>query len=604
MRFILASIVFALLLCCGKHSQAQISPGDLAEVHAQLEGISNCTKCHTLGSKVSNEKCLQCHTEVSARIKSQKGYHSSVPVSGKACVSCHNDHHGKKFQIIRFNPESFDHLFAGYKLQGAHAKQECKKCHKPENISVPAIKNKKFTYLGLSTNCGSCHTDYHQNTLSLTCSNCHGFDNFKPAVNFIHNSAKFKLSGKHVDVPCVKCHKITVLKGLKFQEFTGIPFQGCVNCHDDPHNNKFGKLCSDCHVVESFQDIKGNSKIDHSKTNFKLEDKHQQVACKSCHKGNISDPVKHSKCLDCHPDFHKAQFEKQGVNQDCSVCHDTKGFNNTSFTTGRHKETNYALEGKHLDVDCLKCHKKSDTWNFRNLGKQCKDCHNDYHEKQFVNQGGVQDCADCHNVAGFSNANYTIEQHDKGNFQLKGAHLATPCNACHLKNNKWAFRDIGKKCKDCHQDIHQNSIDIKYYPDHSCESCHNPEEWASIAYDHSQTNFKLSGVHATTPCRKCHFENKPGGQTEQRFAGLPQDCNGCHTDNHNHQFDENGKTECIKCHSSEAWTIKDFDHNKTGFKLDGRHEHVPCNKCHVPVKEQQITYVLYKIKDTRCESCH
>ena len=35
---------------------AQISPGDLAKVHSQLEGMTNCTKCHTLGDKVSNDK--------------------------------------------------------------------------------------------------------------------------------------------------------------------------------------------------------------------------------------------------------------------------------------------------------------------------------------------------------------------------------------------------------------------------------------------------------------------------------------------------------------------------------------------------------------------
>ena len=32
----------------------QISPGELAKVHLQLEGMSNCTQCHILGKKVSN----------------------------------------------------------------------------------------------------------------------------------------------------------------------------------------------------------------------------------------------------------------------------------------------------------------------------------------------------------------------------------------------------------------------------------------------------------------------------------------------------------------------------------------------------------------------
>ncbi|MCX6283385.1 MAG: hypothetical protein NTW31_04010 [Bacteroidetes bacterium] len=61
---------------------AQISPGQLASVHSNLEGISNCTHCHTLGDKVTNDKCLSCHTELKARLDLHKGYHASseVPV--------------------------------------------------------------------------------------------------------------------------------------------------------------------------------------------------------------------------------------------------------------------------------------------------------------------------------------------------------------------------------------------------------------------------------------------------------------------------------------------------------------------------------------------
>ncbi len=42
---------------------AQISPGKLSKAHAHLEGVANCTQCHTLGKKVSNEKCMACHSE-------------------------------------------------------------------------------------------------------------------------------------------------------------------------------------------------------------------------------------------------------------------------------------------------------------------------------------------------------------------------------------------------------------------------------------------------------------------------------------------------------------------------------------------------------------
>jgi uncharacterized paraquat-inducible protein A len=52
---------------------AQISPGDLSIPHTHLEGISNCTQCHVLGNKISNDKCLDCHKEIQERISFQKG---------------------------------------------------------------------------------------------------------------------------------------------------------------------------------------------------------------------------------------------------------------------------------------------------------------------------------------------------------------------------------------------------------------------------------------------------------------------------------------------------------------------------------------------------
>ena len=54
-------------------SQAQISPGDLSASHSELEGMANCTKCHVLGGKVANDKCLDCHKELKARIDQKKG---------------------------------------------------------------------------------------------------------------------------------------------------------------------------------------------------------------------------------------------------------------------------------------------------------------------------------------------------------------------------------------------------------------------------------------------------------------------------------------------------------------------------------------------------
>ncbi len=187
-RKIIGLIALFLFFSCNGFSQ--ISPGDLAAPHAHLEGMSNCTQCHILGEKVSNDKCLKCHSELKSRIDQQKGYHSSSVIKGKECVSCHSDHHGRNFEIVRIVYDKFDHDQTGYELLGAHAKKECKDCHKPEFITDQEVKKKKKTYLGLGTECLSCHPDYHQKTLSTDCASCHTFEAFKPASKFDHSKGK------------------------------------------------------------------------------------------------------------------------------------------------------------------------------------------------------------------------------------------------------------------------------------------------------------------------------------------------------------------------------------------------------------------------------
>src|SRR5512142_1623167 len=100
---------------------AQISPGDLAKPHESLEGITNCTKCHELGAKITGAKCLDCHSEIKERITQSKGYHASKEVAGKQCFSCHSDHHGKDFNLVRMNHSEFDHRLTGFELSQPHA---------------------------------------------------------------------------------------------------------------------------------------------------------------------------------------------------------------------------------------------------------------------------------------------------------------------------------------------------------------------------------------------------------------------------------------------------------------------------------------------------
>ncbi|MCC6726954.1 MAG: hypothetical protein IT258_20805, partial [Saprospiraceae bacterium] len=45
--------------------------------------MSNCTQCHDLGDKVSNNKCLACHKEIKSLVDKKRGYHASKDVKAQ-----------------------------------------------------------------------------------------------------------------------------------------------------------------------------------------------------------------------------------------------------------------------------------------------------------------------------------------------------------------------------------------------------------------------------------------------------------------------------------------------------------------------------------------
>lgn len=529
-RSVFTLFVLHFLLLTHISILGQISPGDLAEPHSHLEGMSNCTKCHTLGEKVSNTKCLDCHKVLAERISNNKGYHSSVEIAGKDCITCHSDHHGRKFQMIRFDKEQFNHDLTGYNLEGKHLKVECTKCHNTNNIVDNEVAKKDYTYLGLSQNCISCHIDKHENTLGKDCKSCHGYNGFKPAALFNHDNSQYKLKGKHKDVACGKCHKDIVVNNKTIKQYTNIDHTSCINCHTDVHSNKFGNDCARCHTEISFTSIITTSKFNHSLTDYKLTGMHINVSCTKCHKGKLTDPVKHKRCIDCHDDFHTGQL----------------------------------LTG-----------------------------------------GNVTDCKECHTTSGFAGSSYTIEKHNLSSFQLAGSHLATPCFVCHKKSNVWQFKNIGTRCADCHDDIHANSINEKYYPDKTCTVCHNENRWSDITFDHDITGYQLEGHHKLVSCKKCHFKPVENNSFIQNFRSLDENCTTCHQDIHLGQFkSESTEIVCMKCHQYKDWQPTKFNHNETLFPLDGKHINVACNKCHKEEILDNKKYKVYKIKDFKCEDCH
>ena len=517
-------LLFSLLIWM-QPANAQISPGDLAEVHAHLEGLSNCTKCHTLGEKVTDEKCLDCHTAIKFLIDNDRGYHVSKDVKGKQCYECHNDHHGRNFQIIRFDPDTFNHVLAGYPLEGAHAEQDCKSCHKKDFIDNSDLLKKDFTWLGLEQSCLTCHADYHQGTLAASCIDCHSYEHFSPAPGFDHAKTNFQLMGKHAETDCVECHDITERNGEKFQVFNGVPHESCTNCHEDVHDNKFGQNCTLCHNETSFHQINDLTNIDHDLTDFPLEGKHQVVDCRDCHQADYLEPMPYYRCLDCHEDYHGGQFIKEGKNMDCSACHSVEGFQGSSFTIDRHNETRFPLAGAHMATPCFVCHKTESEWVFRDIGLDCIDCHENIHEGHISEKYYPDNqCTACHDVSRWRNVGF---DHNKTDFELEGAHAEQTCRDCHFDDQKeQRFKNLGTHCTECHQDIHYNQFDENGITE--CIGCHGFNDWAAEKFDHNNTRFKLEGKHKGVACEKCHFETETDNKIFIQYKMERFKCEDCH----------------------------------------------------------------------------
>ena len=512
----------------------QISPGDLTTAHSKLEGISNCTKCHVLGEKVENSKCLDCHSEIKDLMEKGKGFHSSSDVKGKDCFKCHSEHNGREFRIINFDPKGFDHNKTGYSLTGKHAEIDCNKCHQPKFVSNLNLKRIKDTYLGLTENCYTCHEDYHQITLGNNCGSCHNTISFKPAAKFDHSSVAFRLTGAHEKVECIKCHLKEKRNGKDFQVFKGVVFESCESCHRDFHKGKFGKECKNCHSTSSFKDI-NKKEFDHNKTNFPLRGAHAEVKCFGCHGNNLNSKPKFAKCTDCHKDAHFGEFTVNKIIRDCTDCHSLESFKITTFTITDHSKIKFELTGTHQAVPCQSCHfqEKFKQWHFKNIGLSCIDCHHNVHgteiKERFMPQN---DCTSCHSTASWEKISFN---HDLTNFKLEGRHKTVKCKKCHENvtgEDKVEFKFISLKsdCQACHRDVHCGQFNSEQKGDKQiCENCHGFDNWKPVKFDHERTTFSLKGAHEKLLCSACHKRVSENENLFIQYKLRDFKCASCHS---------------------------------------------------------------------------
>lgn len=531
------ALLVVLLGAFGTH--AQISPGPLSQPHAKLEGAANCLKCHEAGRGVSPAKCLSCHTALRARINAKKGLHAQP--NHQTCERCHNEHHGRAFKLIHWDPSKFDHRVTGFPLEGAHAKTKCAECHKTRS------------FLGLSQSCTSCHADPHKGQLT-PCTKCHTMTAWKPAPKFNHALARFPLTGLHTRVACAKCHATPA--------FRGVAFQRCTDCHKDPHAGRFGATCTQCHSTAGWA-VQATANFDHAKTGFPLTGAHKTASCAECHRGGKFKGTSRA-CSSCHGDVHEGRMGKS-----CERCHATTTFR--AVTNFDHNRTRFPLTGQHTKTRCAQCHVNG---KLRGLSLTCNGCHTDPHKGRLGTT-----CERCHSTASFTNV--ASFDHDKTRFPLRGAHRKAKCESCHTKGRVLRFPRFDS-CGSCHRDPHKGQMKG------DCATCHTVERFLPSTFGveaHQRTRFPLAGAHLAVPCNSCHTK----GNFRLAFAA----CTDCHRDPHRGQTAPFGT--CTTCHRIDTWTRITFDHARTGFPLEGAHARVRCAACHEKG---------FKGVPRQCAACH
>lgn len=540
-----------------------LSPGELAEAHADLDTLGGCLQCHEAGAGIGAALCMDCHEGVRAQVNKAQGFHGSL---GQDCESCHSDHKGRDFELIVMEKDTFQHHKTGFALLGEHADVDCEDCHQDEEI-----------WTGLESTCLPCHAEDDDHAPQggarkrmKQCQDCHEVDPDwaalpLPVTVFDHQDstqADYPLAGEHAEVECEDCHEEL--------HFVPVASDQCTDCHEDPHHSDFVAGCEDCHEGPQTWAVEG---FDHRLTGYALLGRHRSVGCESCHHEDKTKAVPHARCGTCHRDPHRGEFKPR----DCDACHDIdRPFAMLDFD---HDETAYPLVGEHGSVDCVACHGEGEEQRFTGLAfEDCKDCHDDAHVGFFAQRT----CSSCHDETTI----WEVDSfdHELTGYALEGEHVDVGCESCHKPDTGPELPH--ESCQDCHAEAspHNDTVSAE-----TCSDCHTVVSFTELRFDHATTEFPLEKAHQEVACTDCHGE--------EQFIEAPTTCAGCHEEDRPAAHFEG---ECGQCHTATVWpqaSLGELGHAITGYSLDGSHAALVCADCHDPELPNQ------RVGST-CSSCH
>ncbi len=386
---------------------------------------------------------------------------------------------------------------------------------------------------------------------------------------------------------CMDCHKEV---GQDVRERTGyhgrLKPQACRSCHTD-HKGRAA------HIVDL-----DRKTFDHAQTDYALKGKHAKVECDKCHEPKKKYWQAPSDCQACH---RKDDVHKGSLGPKCADCHTVNDWKEARFD---HEKTRFPLTGKHVDAECVDCHKKGA--DYKAAPRDCLGCHRKEDNGPKGHKGNYgEKCETCHGTKAWKPSTFNHDNDTK--FDLLGKHRSVKCADCHTGH---LYRDkVGSACIDCHKKDDDGVKGHKGALGRDCAACHTERGWKEKGkFDHDKTRFPLLGKHVQTKCADCHKSTN--------YREAPRDCIGCHKKDDKHEATLG--TKCESCHVERDWkTVTRFNHDDTKFKLRNAHaaKTVQCKACHADLKSYRNTptdcYSCHKKDDkhegqlgTRCESCH
>jgi len=527
------------------------------------------------------------------------------------------------------------------KLSAPHAKFEgsldCMKCHDAEHGVSPQkclachqpLRQRISRGKGLHAHrdyadCRKCHIEHHGNEFQLIWWGEAG------PTSLDHALTGYTLEGAHAKLDCQKCHHqeniqdrgplIAQGKDLR-RTFLGLD-TGCLSCHTDEHAGQYKQTeCVSCHSMDRW---KPANRFDHTTTKYPLLGRHQTVACTKCHLPEGVDPEKakpselrfrgiaSDRCTDCHRDEHRGQF----ATERCSSCHTVDDWPTTNFD---HSRSAYPLTGRHLQVDCHRCHVSvvdpaSETRESYRLLRgvkyaDCTDCHKDTHEGRLG-----PSCVGCHSTDAWKSIQGAEFDHGRTRYPLEGKHREVRCEQCHPPSAPLTVAGFDK-CATCHRDTHLGQF-VEREDLGACEACHTVMGFRPSRYtlaDHQRSKFPLDGAHGAIACDQCHPTVDPAtlpqpvsaAEPTLRFRFSSVLCVDCHDDSHRGQLDRfMTGGGCEQCHTVASWAEIEFDHDQTRFRLEPAHVKPTCGQCHHRLELEGADALQWTGFGTRCLDCH